>query len=429
VKAPPFPLGPALWEATAATGPRTLPFEGAESADVAIVGGGYAGLSAALRLREYGLDVALLEARDVGWGASGRNGGQVIPGLKHDPDELLRLFGPQAGEALAAFAGTTADGLFAMIRARGLDVPHVRAGWIQAAHGETGVAAAKARAAQWARRGVPARFLDRDEAAALLGTNAYRGGWLDPRGGAVQPLALARELARAAIAAGARVHGASPATALRRKAAGWLLTTQTGATLAVEKVIVCANAYADGLVPGVKRSLIAPNSFQFATAPLPPDIRASILPQGHVASDTRNLLFYYRLDADGRLVFGGRGPFREPRGPEDWRHLEAAARRMFAQIGDAPAQFRWCGRVAVTRDSLPHVHAPAPGLLVNAGCQGRGVALQVAMGAALADFSAEGVPPPIPLTKVRPIPLHGLRRAYAAAAVAWYRWRDARAEA
>src|SRR5262252_5493696 len=152
--AEPFPLAPSLWAATAPAAPATRPLEGRVTADVVVIGAGYAGLSTALHLAERGTRVVVLEAREVGWGGSGRNGGQVIPGLKYDPDELEAMFGPEHGRRLVEFVGSTADVVFDLIDKHKMNVPHVRKGWIQGAHTEAGLDLVKRRAEQWAKRGV-----------------------------------------------------------------------------------------------------------------------------------------------------------------------------------------------------------------------------------------------------------------------------------
>ena len=205
----PFRSPPSLWAATAPPAPETPPLDRDAEAEVCVIGGGYAGLSAALHLAERGKGVILLETHEPGWGASGRNGGQVIPGIKYDPSEIAAKYGAEAGEALAAFVGGTAGLVWEMIDRHGMDAPSARNGWIQGAHTDEMVATVKRRAAEWGARGVATRVLDRDQAAATLGTRQYLGGWIDPRGGGVQPLAYARGLARAAIKAGAALHGGS----------------------------------------------------------------------------------------------------------------------------------------------------------------------------------------------------------------------------
>src|SRR5579862_7054730 len=152
--ADPFPLAPSLWAATAPPAVPTPPLETSVTADVAVVGAGYAGMSTALHLAERGTRVVVLEAHEPGWGGSGRNGGQVIPGLKYDPDELEEKFGPEGGRRLVDFIGQSADVVFDLIGKHNMNVPQARKGWIQGAHTKAGLDIVKKRSEQWARRGV-----------------------------------------------------------------------------------------------------------------------------------------------------------------------------------------------------------------------------------------------------------------------------------
>jgi len=423
----PFPLAPSLWAATAPPPPPTHPLAEDASADVCIVGAGYAGLSAALHLAERGLRPVVLEAREIGFGGSGRNGGQVIPGLKEDPDALELRYGGEAGRALVAFVGSAADRVFGLIARHRMQVPNVRTGWIQGAHTPAMVKTVTERCRQWQGRGADAEVLDRSATAEHLGTDRYFGGWIDRRGGAVQPLAYARGLAHAAVAAGARIHTASPAVRIVRDGAGFAVTTRVGAKVTAAQVVVATGGYPDGLVKGLRQSAVFPNSFLVATEPLTDNLRKSVLPHGQVTSDTRKLLLYFRLDHEGRFLIGGRGPYREPRGPEDWAHLERIIGRIYPQLQGIGIAHRWCGRVSVTRDLLPHVHEPEPGLIALIGCMGRGVALQTAMGAAVAEAVATGnrAAIPFPITPIRELPAHRLHELYVRAIVAWYRLTDA----
>lgn len=424
--AEPFPLQPSLWHATAPAAAETPPLASAARADVCIVGAGYAGLSTALHLAEAGVSVVVLEAREPGWGASGRNGGQVIPGIKYDPSEIVSKYGAEAGEALVSFVGSTANLVFGLIEKHGMDVPHRRAGWIQGAHTPAMVETVKRRAEQWSMRGVAARYLDADAASRLLGTDRYLGGWLDPRGGGVQPLAYARGLARAAQRAGVAIHGQSAVTGLRRDGGNWVVRTAQGASVTAPRVVIATNGYTGDLIPKLRQTVIRPNSFIVATEPLSDNLAGTILPEGQVTSDTRQLLLYFRKDHTNRLLMGGRGPFREPQGEADWAHLERVVGKMYPQAKDLRIDYRWCGRVALTRDFLPHLHEPEPGLLVDIGCMGRGVGLQTAMGKAMAQYLSTGdrASLPFPVTSITPLPLHALNELYVSAIIAWYRLTD-----
>lgn len=422
----PFPLSPSLWAATAAPAPDTEALQGNHHTDVVVIGGGYAGLSTALHLADRGINVTLLEAREIGFGASGRNGGQVIPGLKYDPDDMMKMYGQERGKQLIDFAGQTADPVFDLINKFNMDVPHLRHGWIQGAHTQAALELANQRAEQWGRYGAPVQYLDKQQTQSLLGTERYLGGWVDKRAGTVQPLSYVRGLARAAISKGAKVYTDSPVESLFQQNGKWSVQTSNGAVVTCERVVMCTNAYGGDLWPKLKTTIIDANTFQVATKPLPDHILESILPQGHVCSDTRNLLLYFRKDHQGRLLMGGRGPFREPKGQEDWAHLERVMFKMFPQVKGQAFEYRWCGRVAVTRDYLPHLHEPAPGLLIDIGCMGRGVGLQTSMGRAMADYVATNNKQalPFPITAIKPFPLYGLRKIYVNAVVTWYRLND-----
>ena len=420
-----LPLPPSLWAATARPAPETPPLDASRQADVAIVGAGYSGLAAALHLAEAGVSVVVLETGEPGWGASGRNGGQVIPGLKFDPDELVAMFGPKAGEHLVDVAGGAPDTVFDLIARHGIDCEARRCGWIQPAFAAADLGLIARRAEQWQRRGAPVAVLDRDTVRKLVGSPIYHGGWIDRRAGSVQPLSYSRGLARVAQKAGALVCGGSRVIALARDGARWKVTTAHGPTVSAERVLLATNGYTDALWPRLRQTVIAANSFQVATRRLPDKLLRMVLPEGHVASDTRRLLLYYRCH-HGRLIMGGRGPFREPAGPPDYRHLERVIGLLFPQLKGTRCEFYWTGRVALTRDHVPHVHQPAPGLTVFLGYNGRGVAMATTLGTLVAKnlIAPADNPLPLPITGVHPIPLHSLHRIYATAILQMYRLSD-----
>jgi len=203
------------------------------------------------------------------------------------------------------------------------------------------------------------------------------------------------------------------------------VTTPRGVVTA-DKVLLGTNGYTDALWPGLARTDVPMMSFQAATPPLPPEQGAAVLREGHSASDTRRLLWYFRRDRQGRLVMGGRAPFREDLGPGDAVHLRAAVDQLYPQLAGVPFEFYWAGRVAMTRDHLPHLHELAPGLWAGLGYNGRGVGLATLFGRWLAELALGARPAdiPFPVTAMRPIPGYPFTRIVARALVRYYRMRD-----
>jgi glycine/D-amino acid oxidase-like deaminating enzyme len=396
-----------LWSATAAPGPALGPLAAAARAQVTIIGAGYTGLSAALHLSCAGRDVVVLEAGEVGERASGLNGGQVIPGVKHDPDTLEEMFGPVAGPRLVDTVARGPDVVFELIRKYQIACAATRTGWIQPATSVAVLDVLAERVNQWRRRGADVEFLTAPQTARLTGSQRYSGGWIDRRGGTVQPLAYVRGLARAASDEGARIFVRSPATALERAGADWRVRTPGGSVTSAT-VILATDAYTDRLVDTLRRTLIPVPSFQVATEPLPPDLLQLVLPGGQSASDTWHLLRYFRLDASGRLVMGSRGSFGDVPPEVAARHHYRAVREIYPQLEGIRYEFHWGGLVAMTRDHLPHLHELAPGLLAGLGYNGRGVAMATVMGRILAQW-AQGAPAAdlgFPVSSPAPIPLH-----------------------
>lgn len=423
-------LGPprSLWEATAAPAASFPALEGEARADVAVVGGGICGLVTALHLAAGGARVALLEAEAIGYGASGRNGGQVIAGLKRDPEELLKIYGREVGEPLIEFVGGTADELFALIARYRIECDAVRGGWIQAAHDEAALREVGTRVRQWSERGAPVQLLDAEQVTALTGAVGYRGGWIDRRGGRVQPLDYCRGLARAAAAAGATLCEHSAVRTLETSAQHWRLSTERG-VLQAEKVILCMNAYArmQGLGSRLARAYIPVASMQLASEPLAPELRADILRDGVVVSDTHPLLHYFRHDAAGRLIMGGPGTLRALSNPAQMRPLLEWVERLYPSLREHyRPRYYWGGQVARTLDHLPHLHELRSGVLAFYGCNGRGVALATAAGRQLARWAlgTRLADVPLPSSRLRTVPLHAAYPLYIQTARAYLTLRE-----
>ena len=419
------PLPPSLYADTARPAPHTPPLSGDRKADVAVIGGGFTGLSAALHLAEKGVDTVLLEANEPGWGASGRNGGQVNPGLKHDPDQVERDFGPDLGGRMVALSGNAPNFVFDLIRRHQISCAALQSGTLRSAITSNGGRAVQASAEQWIRRGGPVSVMNRTEIEAATGTSRYQAAMLDRRGGQLNPLGYARGLAQAALQHGAAIHGGSKVLRAARTGSQWRVQTPTGSVTA-DRLILATNGYTDNLWPGLRRSLVPLFSAIAATEPLPEAVVQTIMPMRSSLYEIGNITVYYRFDLDNRLLMGGRSVQRDVSTPQALRYLTQYAARLWPVLRDVRWTHGWSGQLAYTPDHYPHVHEPDDTVLVCLGYNGRGVAMSSAMGPELARRTVGGATARIdmPITTVKEMPFHGLWRSGVAARITYGRIRD-----
>jgi gamma-glutamylputrescine oxidase len=350
---------------------------------VAVIGAGYTGLSAALSLARAGLDVVVLEANKVGWGASGRNGGQIHQGQRRDPDWLAARLGEDATRALLRFSDDALAFQQTLIRDHGIDCD-LAGGLIHGIHKPRYVDAVRREIdREWTRWGVgPIAFLDRAETATRLGTDVYHGATFDPKGGHLHPLKFALGIARAAVAAGATIHEDSRAVAIRHGTPATITTDQ--GTLTADTVVLAGNGYLGGLDPETDARVMPLNNFILTTEPLD----ASPIPGNEAASDTRFVVYYWRMTPDRRMLFGGGETFT-PRFPRDVagfvrRHLV----KVYPGLASARIDHAWGGTLAVTQNRLPYIRRPRPNVWVAAGYSGQGVVMAPYAGHILAEAIA-----------------------------------------
>jgi gamma-glutamylputrescine oxidase len=405
------------------------PLVGRTQAHVAIIGGGYTGLSAALHLAEAGIDVALVEAKRIGWGASGRNGGQLHSGQRRDQDWLEARFGVDDAHHLWAFA-EEAKGLVKELIARHRIECEWRAGLIETTHKRRLVGHERVYVEKLKRDyGYAAvEWIGRDDLAAAIGTNAYFGGRRDAEAGHLHPLKFAQGLARAAQKAGARIHEATAATAVTGSAgSGFQIACGARGELAAEIVIIAGDGYLEGIDTDIEARLMTIDNYILVTEPVGAGEPGGIIPGGEAVSDTRFVVYYFRPSLDGRLLFGG-GETYSRRAPADIagfvrRHLV----KLYPQFAGARIDYAWGGAVAITLSRVPLIRRIRPGVYVAGGYSGQGVALAPFAGKVIAD-AIRGDPGRLDRFAALPVPPFPggkrLRRAALAAGMLWYSLRD-----
>ena len=416
-----------LWQDTAVPGDHLSEDPVDAECDVAIVGAGFTGLRAALSLAERGSRAIVLDAEDVGWGASGRNGGQVNPMLPVErPEHLRKAVGDDYFERLAEVSLNSADELFDLVRKYDIPCDARQKGWLRVDHCPAARDKARRAANAWNAFGAGFEFVDGADLRRMTGSPAYETGVLSPKGGAVQPLSLARGLAEAARKAGARIYRKAQVTAAERTGSNWLLRAG-GCRIRAQSVVLATNGYTDGLLPGLARSVLPLHPVQIATDPLSDDQIGAILPDGHTISDTRRMIMYARRGPGNRAVFGGIG-FRRPLGGLAGRRwLLQDVAKVFPSLRSVKWTYFWGGKIALTADRIPHLHEPAPGMVTGLGYNGRGVAMSLVMGRILADRVSGAAPEvlPFPISPIKPFAFRETQRAGSGIAMSLMRLRDA----
>jgi glycine/D-amino acid oxidase-like deaminating enzyme len=395
--------------------------------DVLVIGAGLLGLSTALHLAECGVKVALLEAQEVAFGASGRNTGFVVPSLRSalGPASLTNKLGAIHGERLGNLVGASGSTVFDLIRRLGIDCQAEQTGWLQPAHSPLMGEVLHRRCSEWRERGQQLQYLSAQQTYEKCGLSGYHGALFIPSGGQLNPLAYARGLARSCVGRGVELYEHTSVTSLARRGVGWHARTPKGGVRA-DRVLLTTNALIGRLVPQVAASIIPARVFQIATQPFDEAQQARILPTRSPVADTRRHTFAVRWSPDGRLITGGLvlpGPARLERAKRVF--LRRLASLMPLKVA-METPYVWTGVIAATLDSLPRFMAVSPGLDAAIGCNGRGVALTTSLGRAIAQFYSADMPEAefvLPHEKPKPVPMHWFAKA---GPNIWLPWSDLR---
>lgn len=405
--------------------PPTSALEGRETADVLVIGAGITGLSTALHLARSGHGVVVLEAGPLANGGSGRALGLVLPHHKLGTDLLVSRFGRDAGNRLAMGILDGPRLVRSLIEDHRIECQLGDGGWIMAAHTLAAEAGIKSSAETWRRDTSQVELLAADQMEAATGSRFYRYGLIDRRALSLNPYAYAVGLARAALAQGVRIHTGSRVVSLRGAGGKWRATTSGGQVEAAQ-ALVATDAYADDLVPAIRRMILPVRAYQLVSEPLPPALAASILPGGAILTDSRRLYGGVRKTVDGRLQISVDGP---PTAFPAHGFRDAGTKRimsLYPQLVGLRWADEWSGWVGMTRSHLPHVWSISDGLMAAVGMNGRGIAMATLLGRDLALRLTGAVEKEcfMPIDPPRLWPAHGMLHAAVETVVRWYRLRD-----
>lgn len=399
---------------------------GDHATDVCVLGAGYTGLSAALSLAERGYRVTVLEAHRVGWGASGRNGGQAIVGYGCEVDTLEQLVGAADARQLFDFSR---DGM-ALLRQR-LQQYQIDCEW-QDGHASLPISARQERAlraglvALAERYDYPLQWWDRAQLRTQLDSPRYSGAMFDAASGHLQPLAYAQGLARAAERLGVIIHEQSPVQQLLRGPRPQLRTAQ--GTVSAGHVVIAGNAWLQGIAPELERRIMPVGTYIGASQVLGAERARSLIGNNMAVADVSWALDYFRLSADHRLLFGGRASYSALPPPGLRGVMTRRMHQVFPQLADVGMEQVWGGYVDITRNRAPHWGRLTPNVYFAQGFSGHGVAATGLAGAVLAEAIAGQNERLDVFERIPHTPFPGgrlLRMPLLVAAMSWYKLRDA----
>ncbi|HEY3310319.1 MAG TPA: FAD-binding oxidoreductase [Anaerolineales bacterium] len=401
-----------------------------ERVDIAIIGGGYTGLSAALTLAKLGAKVAVLEAETVGWGASSRNGGMTLTGLKVGMSQIIKDYSKETAKKLFQTSLDSIDTVEQIIKDEEIACGFARTGHLNLAT-KPAQFDELARSAEFMQKEFnhSVRLVSKIELAGEVGSQIYYGGAIDEISGGLNPAQYVTGLARAAERAGAVLCARARVISMERKTKGYILATARG-ELTAGQVLVATSGYTGNFFPWLQKKIIPVGSFIIATGPLSVELAAEVSPKNRMIFDSRHYLNYYRLSTDNRMVFGGRAAFFPESAATIRQSAEILRREMvttFPQLRNTPVDYAWGGTLDFTFDMMPHVGGQ-DGLFYSIGYAGHGVALATHLGKTTGQAILDGTVSQLPFARLpfpgAPLGLYNGRPWFLPFAGLWYRLLD-----
>lgn len=416
---------PSYYVASAGQTPECPRLEGDIRADVCVIGGGFTGLSAALRLAELGYSVVLLEAHRIGWGASGRNGGQLGSGQRKEQPDLEKSFGMAFAKDLWDIAEASKATVKSLIEKHNIDCD-LRPGIVHANHRRRYDDEARALVDHMgAQYDYAMEYLPPEQLRALVNSPRYSAGVLDRDSAHLHPLKFARGLAAAAERAGTQIFEMSEVTRIDQTDPAKIHTPNARVT--ADHVVVGCNGYLDGLLSPVARHVMPINNFIIATEPLSDDAKTAIIAEDYAAADSKFVVNYFRFSADNRLLFGGRESYGY-RYPKDIKSfVRKAMVDIFPQTAPLKIDFGWGGTLAITMNRLPYLRRVAPNIYNASGYSGHGVGMATQSGKILAEAIHGQTAQFDAMSKIDAFPFPGgarMRQPLLVAAMLWYSLLD-----
>jgi len=379
-----------FWQTTASM-PAATPGDVPARADVAVIGAGYTGLSAARTLAKRGVKVAVLEANSIGWGASSRNGGMVLTGMKLSAETLAKRYGMELTRRMYADSLASIDLVEQIVREENIDCNFSRCGHLEVAckqsHFDSYARSAEVIAKEFNHQ---LRIVSRKDLFGEIGSSIYFGGLVDESSAGLNPARYVAGLARAALKTGASIYESARVQKITRSlqngASGFEITTTRG-DISARDVLVATSGYTSSATPALQKKIIPIGSYIIVTEQLPESLAEELSPHNRMIYDSKYYLYYYRLTPDNRMLFGGRAAFFPETKNTIRRSVEILRRGMvevYPQLHDAKIAHAWGGTVDFCFDTMPHA-GQIDGIHYALGYAGHGVAMATYLGARMAE--------------------------------------------